>query len=383
MMTTSLQQYADLYRKPGPWSTVYTEGSQFTPRTLHPEELRPRWVRETLASEGAPPADLDAVEEALLVPHEGIPDPVSQFVLVRDGQIEVNEFLPGNRVTSEERTFGVIPVLGPLVRHKPEEFAYVVAEVGRDGGDVRLYFASRPRAADVKEVEGDTEDIQKTHGGGWSDLKLQHHTENTWKKNAAEIAGVIDKVVRDNRAQLLVVAGDVRARTLLGEQLSEQSRGIVHMVDVHTRAAGAEKSALDEAVEELVDEVVKQHQEEALERLRIRQGQGSPLLATGLAEVVAGLEAAAVECLLVDGDSDWGDKQLLTLDGEPWVAVSEDQATGAGVLGKAPAEAALLRAAAMTDADVWFLPKESMPGDEGIAALLRYPLPSGIVPETE
>jgi hypothetical protein len=383
MMTTSLQQYADLYRKPGPWSTVYTEGSQLTPRTLHPEELRPRWVRETLASEGAPPADLDAVEEALLVPHEGIPDPVSQFVLVRHGQIEVNEFLPGNRVTSEERTFGVIPVLGPLVRHKPEEFAYVVAEVGRDGGDVRLYFASRPRAADVKEVEGDTEDIQKTHGGGWSDLKLQHHTENTWKKNAAEIAGVIDKVVRDNRAQLLVVAGDVRARTLLGEQLSEQSRGIVHMVDVHTRAAGAEKSALDEAVEELVDEVVKQHQEEALERLRIRQGQGSPLLATGLAEVVAGLEAAAVECLLVDGDSDWGDKQLLTLDGEPWVAVSEDQATGAGVLGKAPAEAALLRAAAMTDADVSFLPKESMPGDEGIAALLRYPLPSGIVPETE
>jgi hypothetical protein len=37
----------------------------------------------------------------------------------------------------------------------------------------------------------------------------------------------------------------------------------------------------------------------------------------------------------------------------------------------------------MTDADVWFLPKESMPGDEGIAALLRYPLPPGIVPETE
>jgi hypothetical protein len=383
MMTTSLQQYADLYRKTGPWCTVYTDGSQLTPRTAHPEELRPRWIRETLASAGAPTEDLDAVEEALLATHEGIPDPVSQFILVRQGQIEVNEFLPGNRVTSEERTYGVIPVLGPLVRHKPEEFAYVVAEVGRDGGDVRLHFASRPRAADVLEIAGDTDDIQKTHGGGWSDLKLQHHTENTWKKNAAEIAGVIDEVVRDNRAQLLIVAGDVRARTLLEEQLSEQSRSLLHMVDVHTRARGADTTALDEAVEELVDQVVKQHQEEALERLRMRQGQGSPLLATGLAAVVAGLEAAAVECLLGDGDGDWGDKQLLALDGEPWVAVSEDQATGAEVLGKAPAEAALLRAAAMTDADVWFLPKESMPGDEGIAALLRYPLPPGIVPETE
>ncbi|WP_190243193.1 hypothetical protein [Arthrobacter globiformis] len=52
-------------------------------------------------------------------------------------------------------------------------------------------------------------------------------------------------------------------------------------------------------------------------------------------------------------------------------------------MGKAPAEAVLLRAAAMTDADVWFLPKESMPGDERIGALLRYPLSPGIVPEAE
>ncbi|HET6242539.1 MAG TPA: hypothetical protein VFD99_11195, partial [Arthrobacter sp.] len=212
---------------------------------------------------------------------------------------------------------------------------------------------------------------------------LQHRAENVWRQNASEIAGAIDDVVRDTRAQLLIVAGDVRARMLVEEQLSEQSRGILHLVDTNTRAAGADKTALSEAVEELVAEVVKQHQEEALERLRMRQGQGSPLLATGLAGVVAGLQGAAVECLLVDGDGDWGDKQLLTLEGEPWVAVSEDQAMGAQVLGKAPAEAALLRAAARTDAEVWFLPKESMPGDEGISALLRYALPPGIVPETQ
>ncbi|MCU1547135.1 MAG: hypothetical protein JWO29_86 [Arthrobacter sp.] len=382
-MTTSLQRYADVYRKTGPWCTVYTDGSQLTARTLHPEEHRPRWMRETLSSEGAPPEDLDAVEEALLVPHEGIPDPVSQFILVRQGQIEVNEFLPGNGVTSEERTYAVIPVLGPLVRHKQEEFAYVVAEAGRDGGDIHLHFASRTKEAAVKEIEGDTDEIRKTHGGGWSDLKQQHRTENVWKKNAAEIAAAIDAVVRDNRAELLVVAGDVRARSLVEEQLAEQSRSILHMVETHTRAPGADKSALEEAVEELVADVVKQHQEEVLERLRMRQGEGSPLLATGLAEVVAGLEAAAVECLLVDDPGGWEDKQLLVLDGEPWVAVSEDQALGAEVLGQAPVEAALLRAAAMTDADVWFLPKDSMRGDEGIAALLRYPLPPGIVPETE
>ena len=382
-MTTSLQQYAELYRKPGPWCTVYTDGSQLTPRGVHPEEHRPRWVRDTLASAGAPTADLDAVEEALLASHEGIPDPVSQFILVRDGQIEVNEFLPGNLVTAEERTYAVIPVLGPLVRHKPEEFAYVVVEVSRDGGEIHLHFASRPREADETEIAGDTDGIRKTHGGGWYHLKLQHRAENVWRQNASEIAGAIDDVVRDTRAQLLIVAGDVRARTLVEEQLSEQSRGILHLVDTNTRAAGADKTALSEAVEELVAEVVKQHQEEALERLRMRQGQGSPLLATGLAGVVAGLQGAAVECLLVDGDGDWGDKQLLTLEGEPWVAVSEDQVMGAQVLGKAPAEAALLRAAARTDAEVWFLPKESMPGDEGISALLRYALPPGIVPETQ
>ena len=48
--------------------------------------------------------------------------------------------------------------------------------------------------------------------------------------------------------RLLVVAGDVRGRTLLEEQPSEQSRSLLHMVDVHTQAPGVDTTILDQTV---------------------------------------------------------------------------------------------------------------------------------------
>lgn len=43
-----------------------------------------------------PPADLDAMEQALQ-PEAGVPSPVSRFVLVHQGKAELNEVLPETR----------------------------------------------------------------------------------------------------------------------------------------------------------------------------------------------------------------------------------------------------------------------------------------------
>ena len=71
--------------------------------------------------------------------------------------------------------------------------------------------------------------------------------------------------------------------------------------------------------------------------------------------------------------SDLTERTVLALNAEPWLATSEEESLGAEVLGKVPAAAALLRAAALTDARVELVPSAALPDGVEIAALLRWP----------
>lgn len=95
-MTTSLQKYADLYRRPGPWCTAYVPAGTGTVDTLEAGDVRPGNAQAQLEAQGATPADIEAMEQALQ-PATGVPSPVSRFVLVNGGKPEVNEILPGEK----------------------------------------------------------------------------------------------------------------------------------------------------------------------------------------------------------------------------------------------------------------------------------------------
>jgi len=242
-MSASLKVYADLYRKTGPWCVAYVDAGTGTVDTWEATKVIPGNVRDTLAEKGADTKDLDAIEQAL-EPAVGEANPVSRFVLVRDGNVELNKILPGHPVPPEKVSFDPIPDLMPLVRHDLEEFPYVVAEAGRDDAEIRLHFAGRRGPGDVREVEGSHEDLKKVPTGGWSQGKYQHRTEEIWRRNADEVAGEIDRVVSENHARLLVLAGDVRARGLVAERLSETSKALLSVVDVHTHTGGATRRSL-------------------------------------------------------------------------------------------------------------------------------------------
>ncbi|UUL76780.1 hypothetical protein NG819_03220 [Pseudarthrobacter sp. Fe7] len=94
---------------------------------------------------------------------------MSRFVLVHGGTTAANELLPGNLVLPERVAVGHIPDLLPLVKHRPGELAYVVAEVSREHGEIRLYRAGAGAPRSVREVEGESEHVHKFHGGGWSE----------------------------------------------------------------------------------------------------------------------------------------------------------------------------------------------------------------------
>ena len=369
-MTTSLQKYADLYRLPGPWCTAYVTAGTGTVDSLEAGDVRPGNAQAQLGAQGASTADVEAMEQALQ-PAAGLPSPVSRFVLVHDGKVEVNEVLPGDLVLPERLAAAPIPDLLPLVKHRPEELPYIVAEVSREHGEIRLYRAGAGAPSSVREVEGESENVHKFHGGGWSELRFQHHTEDVWRRNADEVAGEIDKVASASGARLIVLAGDIRARGLVKDNLSEASRSLVSEVDSHTHTGGADSANLEDHVSQHVAEVWAEEQQNVMDRLAVQEGQANPEAAHGIGAVVHALQQAQVDTLILD-DAALSERTVLALDAEPWIATAKEEALGAGILGEVPAPAALLRAAALTDARVLLVPGPVLPEGVQVAALLRW-----------
>ncbi|MGX5358430.1 baeRF2 domain-containing protein [Kocuria sp. KH4] len=370
-MTSRFHRYAELFKSTGPWCTVYTDISTGTVDSLHAIDVLPENVCRELEQQGASKADLSAVEAAVR-PAEGVPDPVCRFLLVRDGTVEIDEVLPGPLAGRGVLEVGEVPDLTPLFRHRPDDFPYVVAEVGRDGGEICLEYASRARALDEQQIEGETEHLKKFPGGGWSQGRWQRHTEDVWRRNTEQVAEQIDKVVAESGAQLVVLAGDLRARGLVEEQLSKATRALVSVVDANTRAEGSKSADFGHQVEGRVAEVIAHRQHELLERLAEQRSRPDPTAVSGLEPVVSALQQAQAETLLIDDTHLDAEQELLALDAEPWVAVTESEAVGARVLGRVPADAALVRAAVLTDGRPVFVPPGALPDSTDVAALLRW-----------
>lgn len=370
-MTSRFHRYAELFKSTGPWCTVYTDISTGTVDSLHAIDVLPENICRELEQQGASKADLAAVEAAVR-PAEGVPDPVCRYLLVRDGVVEIDEVLPGPLAGRGVLEVGEVPDLTPLFRHRPDDFPYVVAEVGRDGGEICLEYASRARALDEQQIEGETEHLKKFPGGGWSQGRWQRHTEDVWRRNTEQVAEQIDKVVAGSGAQLVVLAGDLRARGLVEEQLSKATRALVSVVDANTRAEGSQSADFAHQVEGRVAEVIAHRQHELLERLAEQRGRPDPTAVSGIEPVVAALQQAQAETLLIDDTHLDAEQELLALDAEPWVAVTESEAVGARVLGRVPADAALVRAAVLTDGRPVFVPPGALPDSTDVAALLRW-----------
>ncbi|MGQ1838975.1 baeRF2 domain-containing protein [Kocuria turfanensis] len=370
-MTSRFHRYAELFKSTGPWCTVYTDISTGTVDSLHAIDVLPENICRELEQQGAPKADLAAVEAAVR-PAEGVPDPVCRYLLVRDGAVEINEVLPGPLAGRGVLEVGEVPDLTPLFRHRPDDFPYVVAEVGRDGGEICLEYASRARALDEQQIEGETEHLKKFPGGGWSQGRWQRHTEDVWRRNTEQVAEQIDKVVAESGAQLVVLAGDLRARGLVEDQLSKATRALVSVVDANTRAEGSQSADFAHQVEGRVAEVIAHRQHELLERLAEQQGRPDPTAVSGIEPVVSALQQAQAETLLIDDTHLDAEQELLALDAEPWVAVTESEAVGARVLGRVRADAALVRAAVLTDGRPVFVPPGALPDSTDVAALLRW-----------
>ncbi|GLK17785.1 Vms1/Ankzf1 family peptidyl-tRNA hydrolase [Herbiconiux flava] len=371
---------ASVYRASGPWSQVYLDISVDTADPPSVNEERRISATDRLAAAGAPQADVDAVAEAMATA-----DPAGGerclFVLVHDGEVVVQALLPGRATEPEFVAYRPVPDLVPLLEHRPGDFAHVVVETARDGGEIRLYRLDETEPVVDEEHQGRTDTLHKIRrGGGWRHHRLQNHTEEIWRRTQAELATTIDRVVHEHRPRLLTIAGDIRARQLLEGELSAESRAILTVVPVDTHADGASSEALDEHLDNEIARILADDKKAVLDLLALHEGRGDNRVESTLGGVVHALASAQVETLLIDAER-LREHELLALATEPWVAAAPEDALGAEVLDRVPAPVALSRAAVLTDATVLFTDSREAPDAQddvsgslpsGVAAVLRW-----------
>jgi hypothetical protein len=370
----------ELTETPGPFATVYLDVSHDTADAARAVEQRWSQARAQLAEQGADAATLDALASAV----DAGPPPVGRAgrVLVAcAGKVLLDRRMPDPPPTVRA-SWGRLPDLLPLLTVQPEPVTAVVVRVDETGGEIYLA-GPEEEPEPVEHVEGSEFRVHKVRGGGWSHLAMQERVEESWRRNTAEVAERVDRQVAGTAAQVLVVAGDPRNRSRLIDALGERSAAIAVQVE-HTGGRSTDREDLAAAVAEAVQDVATAARHAVLERYDQAAGRPDGLGVDGLARVLAAFRAEAVDTLLIDAAVPRA-RPVWISDAPSQIAMSEEelQAEGATSAGQAPADAALLRAAAATGAAFVVVGGgegtgvAARPLADGVGALLRYPLPTG------
>lgn len=363
---------ATLFRREGPWCTAFVDASLGTTAAQEAADALPDAVAQLLKSQQASAADIEAMREAMR-PADGRPSPVSRFVAVSQGQVVLDELVQGVKTGTPQVDCSEFPNLVPLARAHGGQFPYLVAEVGRDGGEVRLRHSAVAGVAEEYRIAGDRDEAHHARRvpGRYEESKNQHQTAEVWRRNADEIARLIDEIARDTRARLVVLSGDTKARELVLSQLTEPTRALAVTLDQHTRTGGADVAAVEKEVEAHVAALLAEDIRELSERITNQVNASQPGAVLGFEEVVWALQQGQAATVVVAEFQD--DHSLLALEAEPWLASEGADIEGSDALGSWPAPEVLLRAVAMTDASIRYVPAGVLPDGAGIAALLRWP----------
>lgn len=368
----------DLTAHTGPFATVYLDASHDTEDAAHQAALRWGAARGELDAHGADGATLDALARSV---EEGTPapGPAGRVLVAAGGEVLLDRMLP-NPPEPAQAHWGPLPELLPMLLDLPEPVAAVVVRVDETGGEI-LLARSGGTPEPTEQVSG-RGPVHKVSTGGLSELNVQEHVEETWRRNVAELAARVDAHVSATAARVVVLAGDAPSRSRLRDALSERAAGIA--VDLEHGGDGGGGGTGDDdlaaAVAEAVLDVVDAERHAVLEHYEQAAGKQEGYAVDGLESVVAALRAEQVDTLLIDG-SVARDAELFYAAAAPTqVARDAEQlrAIGAEPHGPAPADAVLVRAA--VGADAVFHPlgggRTGLVGHDvadGVAALLRYP----------
>jgi hypothetical protein len=355
---------------PAPYATVCADVTHTTESADTELELRVRALDQRLAEQGAPEAVLAAVRGRLLEGNDGGTAGTLRgraVVVAANGSVVLDEALvaaPRREIAEWSASPELLPVLGQLPARVPH--AVVIAD--RIGADI--YVTGRDGEPQETQVDGETFHIRKIKVGGWAHDHWQNSAEEQWETNADRVADHIASYVRRLGLRFVLIAGDVRARSLLAERAGDSWRDLAVVMDEGGRAAGADREPIERREAELVAEHEAREIAGVLEQVQAAAAHG--LSVTGLEPVVEALRKGQVETLVL---ADPPDDESLFVGGSPLelgVHKEDMDALGAQEVELTPADRGLIAAAVASRAAVTVVPRAAMPGGIPVAAVLRY-----------
>jgi hypothetical protein len=324
----------------GPFASVYFDNSHDTEDAAQQLELRWRGLREELLTQGTDMSTLEALDTAVLTAGPPV-GRAGRALVAAGGQVLIDEQLPEPPLSAVARA-SELPYLLPLITQSGHGVAHMVVVVDSAGADLRVV-DENGREATTRTVAGRDHPLHKVGGGGWAHLRFQNTVEETVRRNLQDVADEITRLTDLLGVRLVVLAGEVQARTGLHRLLPPRCQQIAVEVEAGARADGSDHMALEEQVRDLVDERGTPVPPERDPELKVQ----------GLRNTVAALREANVETLLVTEPEIH--EQTVWAGTEPsQVAVREEELRGLGMpsISRRRADEALPFAALAVGADV-------------------------------
>lgn len=352
-----------LYEHSGPFASVYLATERHTADAAKALALRWRHARTELSRLGVDETTLQALEEIVTDRDNSAP---GRALFAADGQVVHHEMLPEPppRVIPK---VGELPHVMPLLASRHEPVPHVCVKADRMGAEI-ISVADERR---VTSVDGIDWPIQKVRAGGWSEPNYQRSAEETWEANAREAAAAVVREAEAVDAAVIIIAGDVRARELIADDLGEPWSSRVVITDRGARNAGADEELLEKEVARILREIRDRHLAEVMARFREGHGRGDAV--AGLEAVTDALRNGQVDTLLVADGRVRGELWFGPQGHELATAKKTLQEMGVPDPRPAPAGSVLARAVAATDAEILF-PRE-LDALDGLGAVLRYTQP--------
>jgi hypothetical protein len=393
-----------LYGGAGPWASVYLDASvnqqTGTPQEARRElDLRWRAARESLGRDGADGATLRAIDETVREA-AARPGPAELIIFASEGAVAFSRMLPV-RPPRQGATWSAQPHAADLLRaisavatsdardapnalmslselgDTGEEVRWVRADIDRTGGSVRSADGTvvTVRGEDQFITKVSTEDRDQM----WSVPKYQQAAQVNWERNSLDVARVISAAAERTDADVVVLAGDVRARQLVLERLPRVLTGCVVEVDHEAhlrphpesrvrarREPSVQDPVLDAATREAVRSVARGRRAEVLDRFHTGLSHGTSVC--GVEPVCAAARDLRIDTLVLGADPSslrvWVDPLSPTMVGPT------KRDTGAESPAWEPADDALVGAAAIAGAESIVVDDGELV--DGVGAILRY-----------
>lgn len=259
------------------------------------------------------------------------------------------------------------PHLYPLARLMDQYRRYAVLVA--DTSSARLFIFGLGTALSSDTVSNPK--ASRTSVGGWSQMRYQRHIDNYHRSHAKEIVDAIDRLMREEGAEHIILAGDKVIIPVLKEQLPQHLSD--KLIDVLRIDINTPDHELFEAAAEAFREHDAQIDAEKVERL-LDEFRAGGLALVGAHDSLAALNNGQVDELLIIASLEQihEDEEEVGALLAPDAPANEDDHTRTRTVLMADE---LVTKARQTGARVTFIEDESLlAGVGGVGVLLRYRL---------